>query len=77
MENKTARKNKKSQKRFKYNRKDSERQQKLKIKNKSKLDKEKTKNGKNSFEGISEALQQKIQAKAHRIQRCDKKKRLF
>ena len=39
MENKTARKNKKPQKRFRYNRRVSERQKKLKSENKSKLDK--------------------------------------
>ena len=31
----------------------------------------------NSFEEISEALQQKIQAKAHKMQRYDKRKRFF
>ena len=31
----------------------------------------------NSFEEISEALKQKIQAKAHRMQRYDKRKRIF
>ena len=49
----------------------------LKVKTKANLVKKKLRMEENSCEEISEALKQRIQAKAHRIQRYDKRKRFF